>query len=337
MTMPNRFFARIGIAALGAALVVAIETTALAAVPTVIWSTATGGGGLFSGDGSSILLTTSTGFQMRRSSDGVVEKTVTLPAASQNFDARAFSPDKQYVAIAIQQGAAFNLEIWSISTGSRVRTITTNAVRSIKTLDISSAGLLAAYERFAYGGGGYLRIFRISDGGFVTMLGPYTRNGTTRVRFSPNGQYVAAHDWVGTQGMRVLRTSDWGTVLTVGNFTDLFRWEPDSASVWASGNTLMSEPYKQVRIPAGTIQRSVAIDDSQFFATSVTADGRFILGFSEPRATMKFLRTSDGGAQVTYTLPSSSSSDISPTGKVFTYSVCNEVSCTFYLAQMPAL
>ena len=310
---------------------------ALAAAPTVVWQTTTGGGGLFSGDGSSLLLSTATGFQVRRASDGVVENTITLPAESLTFDARAFSPDKQYVATSIQNGSTFSLEIWRVSTGTLARRITTNAVRSIKGLDISKGGLLASYERFAYGGGGYLRVFRISDGSFVTMLGPYTHNSTTRVRFSPDGNYLAVHDWVSANGVRVLRTSDWGTAVTVGDFTDVFRWANDSASLWTTGMTILSIPYQQIRVPAGTVQRSTAIDDTQIFLTSVTADGRFLLGFGTNQDSIKFLRTSDGVAQVTYTVTSGSSGDISPTGTVFTGATCTSSPCTFYVYKMPAL
>jgi hypothetical protein len=339
--MLSRLFLRRAMAMLVPAVVIMMilcgtVTVALAALPTVIWQTA-GGSGLFSGDGSAVLLNTSTGFQVRRASDGVVQNTVTLPAASLSFDARAFSPDKQYIALAIQQGAAFKIEIWRVSNSTLFRTITTNAVRSIKTLDFSSTGLLAAYERFAYGGGGYLRIFRVSDGNLVTMLGPYTHNNTTRVKFSPNGSYLAAHDWVSANGVRVLRTSDWGTALTRDNFADVFRWANDSATVWTTGMTILSQPYQQVRVPANTVQRSVAIDDTQIFPTSVTADGRFILGFTSAQDSIKFLRTSDGGAQVTYTGTSIFSGDISPAGTVFTFGSCAGSPCTFYMAQMPTL
>lgn len=320
-----------------AALAAGGAAVALAATPTIKWQTTTGGGGLFSGDGTSVLLTTATGFQMRRSSDGVVEKTVTLPAASLGFDARAFSPDKQYVAIALQSGAAFKIEVWRVSTSTLARTINTSAVRNIKTLDISSGGLIAAYERFAYGGGGFVHVFRISDGGFVTMLGPYTHNSTTRVRFSPNGTYMMAHDWVGANGVRILRTSDWGTVFTVGDFADVFRWAPDSATAWTTGMTILSVPYRQITVPGNAVQRSIAIDDTQLFPTAVTGDGRHLLGFTTGQDAIKFIRTSDGGAAVTYTGTSIFSSDISPAGNLFTYGSCPASPCTFFMAAMPSL
>lgn len=339
--MRDRFFGHRGMMASSVALALSLSmsmmagTAALAASPAVLWQAT--GVGLFSGDGSSVLLDTATGFQMRRASDGLVQSTVTLPAASLSYDGRAFSPDKQYVALSIQRGAAFVIELWRVSNSTLFRTIATNAVRSTRTLDFSSNDLLAAYERFAYGGGGYLRIFRVSDGKVVTMLGPYTHNGATRVRFSPSGAYLAAHDWVGASGVRVLRTSDWGTALTVGNFADVFRWAADGASVWTTGLTILSQPYQQVRVPAGTVQRSVAIDDSQFSPTSVTADGRFILGSSTSQTELRFLRTSDGGAEVTYSVPAGYSGDISPTGTVFTFGSCASSPCTFSMATMPAL
>jgi hypothetical protein len=334
--MPNRIFASRGMMASAMVLMAwGTDAVVLAASPTVVWQAT--GVGLFSGDGSSVLLDTATGFQMRRASDGVVQNTITLPAASLTYDGHAFSPDKQYVALSIQQGAAFKIEIWRVSNSTLVRTITTNAVRSTRTLDFSSNGLLAAYERFAYGSGGFLRIFRVSDGSLVTMLGPYTHTSATRVRFSPNSSYMAVHDSVGTNGVRVLRTSDWGTALTVGNFTDVFRWEPDSASVWTSGLSILSQPYQQVRVPAGTVQRSVAIDDTQFYPTSVTADGRYIFGAAKTQTEIKFLRTSDGAAQVTYSVTAGYSGDISPTGTLFTFGSCTNIPCAFSMAKMPTL
>lgn len=321
---------------IGGLLMLAATGSVSAAAPTVVWQASTTGIGYFSGDGSSVLLPIATGFQVRRATDGLVQNTVTLPVASQLYDACAFSPDKQYVAIALASGASFNIEIWRVSNSTLFHRITTNAVRNIRTLDFSTGGLLASYERFAYGGGGMVRIFRVSDGGYVTMFGPYTTNSATRARFSPNGQYLAVHDST-SSGVRVLRTSDWGTAFTVGNFVDVFRWEPDSATLWTTGLTILSVPYQQLRVPAGTVQASTPIDDSQVYPSSVTADGKYILVSTAARDAIKFLRTSDGGAQVTYSVTGGYSLDISPTGTVFSGGSCNVSPCTFYLAKMPAL
>jgi hypothetical protein len=333
----NRVVGAIGAAVVGAVLTLAATGTASAAGPTVVWQASTPGNGLFSADGSSVLLPTSTGFQVRRATDGVVQTTVTLPVASQVYDACAFSPDKQYIAIALANDAVFNIEIWRVSNSTLFHRIATNAVRNIRTLDFSSGGLLVSYERFAYGGGGFVRIFRVSDGGFVNMFGPYTSNVATRARFSPNGQYLALHDST-SSGIRVLRTSDWGTAFTVGNFVDVFRWEPDNATLWTTGLTILSVPYQQMRVPAGTVQASTPIDDTQFYPTSITADGKYLLVSTTARDSIKFLRTSDGGAQVTYSVASGGySGDISPTGTVFSGGSCTVSPCTFYVAKMPAL
>jgi hypothetical protein len=334
-------------------------SAAWAGTPTVVWQAAGGYPGPFSADGSVMYMGTSanfqsTGFQVRRASDGALLKTITLPAASQSYDKSAFSPDKQFVAISlVDSNGVTKIELWSLSTGSLVRTITTDAVRNIRGLDISAnSGLVASMERFAYGGGGMLRVFRTSDGTLVLKRGPYLTNSTAFTQFSTNGGYLAFFQDVAYPfGFNILRTSDWSQVqqITPGN-SYMIKWSgPDTAaSVWLRGNNSLQIPYRQVNVPGGLLVRQVSFDDSFRYVTAVTSDNKYLLTYqfqtsdptSPPANTLFFLRTSDSGAQVTYTFNSTivSSGTINPAGTLFSYGICSSTgACTTYVAQMPAL
>jgi hypothetical protein len=344
------------VAAVGMLLV---ASAAWAGTPTVVWQAAGGYAAPFSADGSVMYMGTSanfqnTGFQVRRASDGALLKTITLPAASQTYDKAAFSPDKQFVAISlVDSNGVTKIELWSLSTGSLVRTITTDAVRNIRGLDISpDSSLVASMERFAYGGGGMLRIFRTSDGTSVLKRGPYLTNSTAFTKFSTNGGYLAFFQNNGSPvGFNILRTSDWTQVQQVapGN-SYMIQWSgPDTAaSVWLRGNNSLSIPYRQVNVPGGLLARQVSFDDSSRYVTAVTSNNKYLFSYqiqstdpsSPPGNTLFFLRTSDGGAQVTYTFTSTivSSGTINPAGTMFSYSICPTTGgCTTYVAQMPAL
>src|SRR5262249_48848312 len=127
---------------------------------------------IFSADGTAILLAISTGFEVHRSSDGVLLNTLTLPAGSLAYNKVAFSPDKTQVALAQFNGASGWIELWSVSSSTLIRTISTDAVRSFKAISYSGSGLLATQERFAYGGGGFLRVNNASTGALVAKIGP---------------------------------------------------------------------------------------------------------------------------------------------------------------------
>jgi WD40 repeat protein len=186
--MLHKSFSSTRMAGVAAIFALSAATTAWALSPTIAWQTTEGLGGVFSGDGTSILIDTPTGFQMRRASNGALEKTITLPVGSRGYDARAFSPDKTYVGTTTRANGITRVDLWRVSDGNLARTINSDAVRNNKALDISSGGLIAAHERFAYGDGGRLRIFRVSDGGLVTTLGPYCRNSSPRAFFAPHVQ-----------------------------------------------------------------------------------------------------------------------------------------------------
>jgi len=314
-------------------------TTALATAPTVVWQ-ATGvrtgyPNAVFSVDGTAILLWKSTGFELRRASDGVLLNTLTLPAASQAYDAAALSPDKTLVGLNLFNNAVGTIEIWKLSNGTLQRTITTDAVRTMKGLDFSSAGLIASRERFAYGGGGFLRVHRVSDGSLVTKRGPVARNSAPGgVVFSPDTQLLAVNDTFSLGVLWALRTSDWSSARSITG-AGIFSWVSDSASLWTDG-------FQQVRISDGAILKSVTLDGSTG-VTAVTPDSRFLFGYTfvngSASNTIKFLRTSDGGTQLTYTLPSGTvvwSNGVNATQTLFTYEICPS-DCTVYIASMPSL
>jgi hypothetical protein len=310
-----------------------------AGTPTVVWQKTGLRTGLtnavFSSDGTALLLANSTGFEVRRASDGALLNTLNLPAASRAYDAAAFSPDKTLVALSLFTNGAGTIELWRVSNSTLARTITTDAVRSIKGLSFSTTGLIASRERFAYGGGGFLRVSRVSDGSLVTKLGPVARNSASGgVGFSPNAQYLAVEDTFNLHGLWILRTSDWGTVRTISN-AGLFNWVTDSASLWTDG-------YQQVRISDGTVLKTVPLSGSSP-VTSVTPDNRFLFAWDlvngSASNTLRFLRTTDGGTQLVYTLSNGTvvwSNQVNSSQTLFTYEICPS-DCTLYVATMPAL
>jgi hypothetical protein len=316
-----------------------IGGNAWATTPTVVWQ-ATGvragyPNAVFSADGTAVLLWKSTGFELRRATDGALLSTLTLPAASQAYDAAALSPDKTLVGLTLFNNAVGTIEIWKIANSTLQRTITTDATRNMKGIDFSSAGLVASRERFAYGGGGFLRVHRVADGSLVTKLGPVARNSAPGgVLFAPNAQDLAVDDTSSFQGLWVLRTSDWGVARSIDG-VGIFSWVSDSASLW-------TDTFEQIRISDGAVLKSVTLDGSTG-VTAVTPDNRFLFAWDVVNGTgsniIKFLRTSDGGTQLTYTLAAGTiawSNQVSPLGTLFSYEVCPS-TCTVTFAKMPSL
>jgi len=333
----DKALARNGSAALAAVWMLVSAGAAGAATPTVLWQTTDAFTGIYSADGSSILVRTSGGdYQMRRSSDGLLQNNVTPTLKFP--DAWAFSPNKQYVAITNRNDGISWIQLWAVSSNTLARTINTGAVRSIKSLDISSAGLIQGFERFAYGGGGTVWVHRVSDGGQVAALGPYAQNSSPRAAFSPDGQYLALTDQQG-HVVRVLRSSNWSTAFTVGDGAGPFAWAPNSASYWVSGSFTFPTPWKQLNVPAGTVARSILIDESQNYPTAVTPNGSFFLTQSVTTSKIEIRRTSDLGVQVSYPFSNPVYAGVfNPAGTQFTYAVCPASGpCTFYVAQTPAL
>jgi hypothetical protein len=323
----------------------ATVTLASALTPTVAWQQvvpANRPGNVFSADGSVILLTTSTGFQVRRATDGVLLNTLVLPAASLSYEKMAFSPDKQFVALVFFTSAVGTIEIWRVSDSTLARTITTDAVRSFKAIDFSSNGLIATQERFAYGGGGYLRVHNAATGVLVKKLGPTVRNSNpVDVGFSPNGQYLAYKDTFTTtdNGLPVVRTSDWSLALKfgTGTYAGFLRWSPDGGSLWTDG-------YQQVRVPDGTVLQT--LQSGSVYVTGFTPDNHHGLGtvYSDFQATnmIEFLRIPDGSPEVVYTFNPGTqvgSGQINSGGTLFTYGIASTdfTSFTEYVAKVPSL
>lgn len=312
---------------------------AQAAAPTVIFQRAGVKTGLntniFSADGTALLLALSTGFEVRRATDGALLNTVNLPAGSLGYDAVAFSPDKTQIALVFFQSGTGRIELWRVSNTTLIRTITTDATRSFKAIDFSSGGLVATQERFAYGGGGFLRVHNASTGALVRKIGPTVRNSSpVEIGFSPNGQYLAGINHNATPSLQVYRTSDWTIPLAFGS-TGLFSWSPDGGSLWTAG-------FQQVSVPAGTVLQTVTLPADSYI-TSITPNNHSGLATvyvnGQVANLLRFIHLPDGATQLTYTLAPGTqvwSGEVNSTATRFTYEIC-PTDCTVYVASMPAL
>lgn len=323
----------------------ATASLAWALTPTVVWQQVVPvnrPGNVFSADGSAILLTSNTGFELRRSTDGALLNALTLPAASLSYLKVALSPDKQFVALAFFTNAVGTIEIWRVSNSTLARTITTDAVRSFKAIDYSSTGLVATQERFAYGGGGLLRVHNASTGALVKKIGPTVRNSNpVTIGFSPNGQYLAYKDTFSLtdNGLPVLRTSDWSVAMKfgTGTYAGFSSWSPDGGSLWTEG-------YEQVSVPGNTVLQT--LQAGSVYVTGFTPDNHHGLGtvYSDFQSTnvIEFLHVPDGKAEVVYTLtPGASvgSGQVNSSGKFFTYGIAaaDFTSVTEFVAKVPSL
>jgi len=335
--MGRHVFTRHAVAVMIAVCAMLGAAVADAGTPTVVWQKSgvqTGDSTIFSADGTALLLAISGGFELRRASDGVLLNTLTLPADSLGYDAKALSSDKTLVALSFLRNGAGTIELWRIAGSTLTRTITTDAVRTIKGLAFSSAGLIASRERFAYGGGGNLRVHRVSDGTLLKKLGPVARNSASGgVGFSADGTLLAVND-NNQNGLWILRTSDWSTARLIGNGATLFAWA-DNASVWTGG-------FQRVRISDGAVLATLPPSDTSL-PSAITPDNRFAYAWDmvdfTASNTIRFLRVTDGGTQLLYTFPSGTrvwSDKINSTQRLFIYEICPN-DCTVYVASMPSL
>lgn len=308
-----------------------------AGTPTVVWQKSgvqTGDSTIFSADGTALLLSVSGGFELRRASDGVLLNALTLPANSLGYDAKALSSDKTLVALSFLRNGSGTIELWRIAGSTLARTITTDAVRTIKGLAFSSTGLIASRERFAYGGGGNLRVHRVSDGTLVKKAGPVARNSAGGgVGFSADSKYLAVTD-NNQSGLWILRTSDWSTAQLIGGGATFFAWA-DNTSVWTGG-------FQRVRVTDGVVLATFPFNNVSL-PSAFTPDNRFAYAWDmvdlTASNTIRFLRVTDGGTQLLYTFPSGTrvwSDKINSTQTLFIYEICPS-DCTVYVASMPSL
>jgi hypothetical protein len=135
----------------------------------------------------------------------------------------------------------------------------------------------------------------------------------------------------------------------VGEFAAIFAWYPDSSSLWVASRALTPIPaFDLVAVPSGAMLHSVPWQPTDMYPTAVTPDGRFFLASqpvttdpnSAPGDTLALVSAADSATRVAYQLGKVvSAGPINPNGTQFTYSICasESVTCTFYVAQMPAL
>lgn len=312
-----------------------------AAAPTDVWTAAGTSGGTFSADGSSVLLRTTSGFELHRAADGRVEKTITLPSASLGYDAYAFSPNKEYVALTYRASGVTRIELFSLASGALVRTINTGATRNSRGIALSSNGLVAILERWAYNGGGNLWVYRVADGAFVVSKGRFVRGSNTLLAFSPDAKYLAIDDTavVGEEGVRVLRTTDWAA-MSLARSAHQFSWAADSQSIWSARTSFETGQslYEENEVPSGELLASIPIDPAQYQLGALTPDNRFFLAGTAAGNEIVFLRTSDGSVVLRLSAPTGTRPvKVSPTGALFVYTVCSTSSCSVRMARMPAL
>jgi WD40 repeat protein len=332
--MGNRFLDGRWVGFIVVVMMVFGTSTAWAITPTVVWQKTgvrTGPSShLFSADGTSLLVHTNSGFELRRATDGSLQNSVVLPTGSLSFKAVALSPDKQLIALAESDRT---IELWRVSNSTLVRKIATDAVRDIKAVAISNT-FVASMERFAYGGGGMLRVHDVATGTLVKTILAVRNSNPVVLEFSPSGQYLAYPDHYAVSGLVVLRTSDWGAAMTMPA-TTMFAWGSDGGSLWTSD-------YRRVRVPDAAVLQTVPAHPDTAVA-SYTPDNRFFLAdvFADFQYTnvIQFIRTADANVRTSYTFPNVNAvygGRIDATGQLFTYSICSS-DCTVYVARVPAL
>lgn len=317
-----------------ATFVFLVPAPAAAVDPSDVWVAPHTASARFSADGSSVLVSTKTGFQLRRVQDGRLESTILL-SSPPTYTASAFSPDARYLALTQRAGGVTRIELWRIATGTLARVIASAATRSARDIDVSHQGVVALLERFAYGGGGVVRLFRDSDGAELAAQGPFAPGATAELSFSPGGAYLAVQE---RSAVRVLRTADASIPLVVGESAALFAWSGEGALWVRRTMTETSTLFERVAVPTGEVLDGFAIDSGRFAATSFTPDGRFLLATTLDDDSLVFLRASDSEPQLVYDVPPrTTAGSVSPAGTFFTYSVCTGSSCTLHMARLPTL
>jgi hypothetical protein len=163
----------------------------------------------------------------------------------------------------------------------------------------------------------------------MRKAGPARNSAPGGVAFSPNGQYLAVNDTFSLGGVTMLRASDWGAARSITG-AGVYSWASDSASMW-------TDAFQQIRISDGAVLKTVTLDGSTG-VTAVTPDNRFLFAYDfingSASNTIKFVRTSDGGTQLVYTLASGTvvwSNQVNAPQTLLTYEICPS-DCTVYVA-----
>ncbi len=149
----------------------------------------------------------------------------TLVGHTDEITGLAFSHDGNFLA----SGAFFNgsndrIKLWNLSTGSVVR-------------ELSGQFLFGPFTGINFSGGdafvaasceGTPAVWRVSDGAFIRSF-----PAIGSARFSPDGTFLV----IGSDPVRVYRTSDWTQVATLTNQSQAFAFTPSGEYLAAAGGS----------------------------------------------------------------------------------------------------
>jgi WD40 repeat protein len=178
--------------------------------------------------------------QIYRVSDGTLVQT--LVGHTQDITGLAFSHDGSLLA----SGAFFDgnndvIKLWNVSNWTLVRELSGQLFGPFDAINFSpdDALLSATCE-------GVPAVWRVSDGAFIRS---FPNLGFTR--FSPNGTLLA----VGSNPVRVYRTSDWTQVATLGNQNQALAFTPDGHYLALGGTDSGAGQIQFWRISDWSLQR----------------------------------------------------------------------------------
>jgi WD40 repeat protein len=333
---------------LATAAALATAAPAAAATPATVWTAPGMSGSSFSVDGSLTLTSSSSAggrLEVRHAGTGTLIRAITSPI---RFSAAVLAPNNQTVIAALTDtGSGLPvrvLRVYRIADGALVRSISTAATRDITSVDISpDATLVAAADPRNYSTGGNVHVHRIADGTTVALLTvPAT---TAAVRFSADGRQLAVNDrftvagrFVG--GVRVFRTSDWTSVLTLADNSQVLRWSGLGAGLWVTTVAYASPTLlRLVSVPTGAITRSVTLQEYDS-VSDVSNDDTLILSgrWAAPRRSLKLSMAATGTAIVTFDFAADVfAGDIRADGSLFSYALNTAPSAyDVYVGRVPS-
>lgn len=166
----------------------------------------------------------------------------TLVGHTQDITGLAFSHDGSLLA----SGAFFDgnndaIKLWNVSNWTLVRDLTGSVFGPFDDINFSpnDALISATCE-------GTPAVWRVSDGAFLRF---FPVIGFTR--FSPDGTLLA----IGSNPVRVYRTSDWVQVATLGNQNQALAFTPDGHYLAAAGTNLGGGQIQFWRVSDWSLQR----------------------------------------------------------------------------------